>query len=332
VKGASILSEFAMLPLSALDPDVAARTVAIYLGDENAGRSGGRRARLASCDVMRLWDSAARASGDPNFGLGLGAAIQPRALGVLGYLLVSSATLGQAFERCRRYRRLLDTASFEMSIEDGQAWFRFRPATTRHYSEAIVGSTVALVRQAVGLAVRPALVTFEHAQPRSIAAHRSFFGVTPEFGRRGGSRVAFDAALLALPCVKADPDLAAHLESAAQGALLELPSDAPVIDAARSAILASIAQSRDASAAAIARGLGMTTRTLHRRLSAHETTFRALLERTRMVVAERLLHDLDLTAEQIALRVGFSDGTAFSRAFRRWSRRSPRAFRASLGK
>jgi AraC-like DNA-binding protein len=331
VRGASIISEFATLPLAALDPDVAAQTVAFYMRDVDLGGAPARGGRVGSCDVMRLWDAAARASLNPNLGLSLGAGLHPRALGVLGYLLVSSATLGDAFSRCRRYRRLLDTASFDMGIDDGRAWLRFRPATTRHYSEAIVASTVALVRQAIGRAVRPVLVSFEHARPRSIAAHREFFGIAPQFGRRGGSRVAFDAGLLAVPCVTADPDLAAHLESAAEGALERLPSESREIDAVRGAILASIAQSESAGAPAIARSLGMTARTLHRRLSARATTFRELQERTRMEVAERLLRDFELTTELIASRVGFSDASAFSRAFRRWSGRSPRAYPATLG-
>jgi AraC-like DNA-binding protein len=90
-------------------------------------------------------------------------------------------------------------------------------------------------------------------------------------------------------------------------------------DTVRSEILAALAQARDPTIEIVAKGMAMTPRTLHRRLSSEGTSYRELRDCTRIEIAKQLLRDLALTTEQIAFRLGFSELSAFSRAFRRWT-------------
>ena len=82
---------------------------------------------------------------------------------------------------------------------------------------------------------------------------------------------------------------------------------------------------------AIARALGCSRQTLYRRLKAEGLTFAALLDDLRRREALKLVRDAALSVKEIAYRLGFSDPAAFSRAFKRWTGRSPQAFRAQPG-
>ena len=79
----------------------------------------------------------------------------------------------------------------------------------------------------------------------------------------------------------------------------------------------------------VARRLAMSERTLHRRLSERGLTFKSLVDSTRRHVAENLLRDSRYTATEVAFLTGFSEQSAFTRAFRRWAGQTPRSFRLS---
>jgi AraC-like DNA-binding protein len=81
---------------------------------------------------------------------------------------------------------------------------------------------------------------------------------------------------------------------------------------------------------AVARRLKIPPRTLRRRLHEEGTSYRALLDELRMQVSLRYLRETQLTVEEIAAALGFSDAAGFRRAFRRWTRRTPIAFRDDL--
>lgn len=287
-------------------------------------------ARVAAHVVVELWDAAARASGDPDFGLHAGAETTPASLGALGYALATSATVADALQRCARYARLLDTAAYEVAEEGGFWWLRFRPGSGRQYAEAIVATTVAVVRQLTGADVRPVFVAFEHARPPSTAEHERILGCVPVFGHAAGNWVAFDTALLAMTCVRADPALARHLDRSAEATLAALPVEGVVRARVHEAIVAHLEQGAAPAAGTIARRLSVTTRTLHRQLRAEGTTFSALLDQARFARALELLRDEATSIDEIAALLGFSEMSAFSRAFRRWAGESPREFRRRL--
>jgi AraC-like DNA-binding protein len=82
----------------------------------------------------------------------------------------------------------------------------------------------------------------------------------------------------------------------------------------------------------VARELGYSRQTLYRRLKAEGVTFEQLLEGVRQRLARRLLGKEGLSVKEVAYRLGFSDPAAFSRAFKRWTGRSPREFQAAKGR
>jgi AraC-like DNA-binding protein len=330
MKGPTILGTLAARVLQVADArgvDLTEALRALHLSREALAAED---ARVADHVVVKLWEAAAHASGDPDFGLHVGADTTPAALGSLGYALATSATIGDAVQRCVRYARLLDTAPFEIAEVGNSLWIRFRPGAGRQYGEAFVAATVAILRRLTGSDVRPSSIFFEHPAPDTIAEHCRLLAGTPVFDHPAGNWVAFDASILLMPCVGADPILARHLDRSTESAIATLPIAPGVRAKVHEAILAHLAEAQVPTAESIARRLAVTTRTLRRQLRAEGATFAGLVDRARLECALRLLRDVTLGTETIALQLGFSEMSAFSRAFRRWTGQSPAAFRRRL--
>jgi AraC-like DNA-binding protein len=177
----------------------------------------------------------------------------------------------------------------------------------------------------------PLEVLVRHPAPRSVAAHEDWFGCQVRFGAE------LDALLLSLealaqPNILGDEGISRYLIAHVDAELAEI-ADAPGL----------VAQARDAIAQAlnegaprmadIARCLGLSERSFDRRLSEHGMSFQALAEETRRDLAEGLLRDDRHSLAEIAFLTGFSEQSAFTRAFKRWAGATPASYRrARLGR
>jgi AraC-like DNA-binding protein len=151
----------------------------------------------------------------------------------------------------------------------------------------------------------------------------------------GGARLCFDApwngfvhdaALLDARVPGADPKLHAMLRQHAEHLLSELAQGGGLVEQVRLQLLESLKEG-PLSAASVAAGIGVTRRTLTRRLAQHGTTFTALLDDVRRQAATHYLTGSDHTLVDIAFLLGFSESSAFIRAFRRWYGMAPMAYR-----
>jgi len=166
---------------------------------------------------------------------------------------------------------------------------------------------------------------FAHARPRSLAPFRKFFAVTPVFGAEQ-TMLVFAEKWLDRSLPSADPHL--HMLMAERAAELQGRTRADLVGLLRRT-LKPLVTSTDCSLAFVAGRMGMHARTLNRRLAGEGTTFREVREDVRREAACQLLENTDRPAHQIADILGYSDATAFSRAFRRWSGMAPAKWRAS---
>jgi len=169
----------------------------------------------------------------------------------------------------------------------------------------------------------PLAVSFTHRAPRDDAPHRSFFGIAPAFSAKEDALVLPRALLLRTP-VRADAALHAYLVSQLASAAAAATSVRPLpfAERARAAVFQVLPSSP--RAAVVARLLGVSVRTLQRRLGEESTSYEAVVDGARRGVAEALLEDPRATIAEVARATGFSEPSAFSRAFKRWTRRSPR--------
>jgi AraC-like DNA-binding protein len=198
-------------------------------------------------------------------------------------------------------------------------------ARLREPVDAQAAATVAALRALTVTPVRPLAVALPLARPADPRRHDAHFGCPVAWGA-AALEVAFDASLLALPLPRSDARLFGYLARRADALLADLPATASFAGRARREIGGLLARG-DASLAAVARALGVSDRTLHRRLRGEGTGFAALLDEARRERALVLLDDPALSASEVAFLLGFTDPAGFFRAFRRWTGDTPQRHR-----
>jgi AraC-like DNA-binding protein len=254
----------------------------------------------------------------------------PARLGVLGYLVTHARTLSDALAAFIRFQRLV-TDGFLFRVEDevrivveSDASF----ARLGHPVEAIVGLWVSLGRALTGKAWSPESISFRHRARPDAREIEQFFGRKPRFSAPL-DELRLSRETLALPVVLGKAALSASLVQLAEARLVEVEGGASVAARLRRLMFAELPRGttgRDELAAS----LGMSARTLNRRLSDEGTTFRDVLDETRRELAEAWLGDRSHAIYEIAFLLGYSEPSTFHRSFRRWTGLSPRAFRRAL--
>jgi AraC-like DNA-binding protein len=271
----------------------------------------------------------------PAAALEIGAGVQPRHVGVLGYLVLASSNLGEALMAYQRYEKLFYGADLAEVVADGETveirWSRVeRPFSAQHDTVAIA-ALVSFLRMQVHNPPPPSRVGFVFPPPAGSAArqaYRDFFGCPVDFDDTH-TRVRFPLAYLAIPMPHSDPGLRALLDRQAQALLLALP-DSDAFDRALQQVMVRLLPDANATLPRAAREMHVSVRTLQRRLDARGLTWQQLLDRTREQLARQYLADRALTLGDIALLLGFSEQSAFNRAFRRWTGDTPARMRRSL--
>jgi len=292
-------------------------------------------ARVPARVAVRLWEVLPALSARPHFGLWLAEQVKDAPLTVAAWFILSSASVEEGLERTLAFQRLLhDQANGVLErTEDeityvhrvGDAGFR-APGAAIEFGFA---QFVLLVRRATGCAVVPSRVAFQHAAPASSDEPRRFFGTLPVFNAPR-DELAFDRATRELPVVSADPALGELVRAHAERLLAELPNVSTWSARVLRALGTDLSRG-GIGVEQVARALSVPTRTLQRRLKEEGTSFEDVADRLRRNLAERYLCDRRLGIQETAFLLGYSDVSAFYRAFSRWTGMSPARFRESRG-
>ena len=256
----------------------------------------------------------------------------PGDYGLVGFVAMNSGTLREAIGHAVRYMGLW-TDEPGMALEsDGTLRIVYRTPFAdriglRFATEATPAEILHAARMVTQKHIVPREVRFMHPGPRDISLHEEFFGCKVTF-RADDIAMLFSAEDLALPLPKADEQLGAYLRSVANQALEKRggTEDTP-LDHIRG-IIAEQLQQGVPSLDQVAKGMATSERTLRRRLEAEGTSFRALLDETRALLAQGYVRDKRLPLSEVAFLLGFSEPSAFHRAFKRWTGTTPSAFRA----
>lgn len=278
----------------------------------------------------RMLDVAADRLLDPLLGLHLGQTITARHLGVLGSVLVASVNLGEALQRLNRYLRLVFDV-LPMVVRDGQGWLEIAWDDREYEPEWRVNETgctvlVHFCRTLVRGTINPLLVSFKHTVSDT-RPYEEFFGCPLLFGQ-SEAFVRFSIELLSLPLKSPDPALAALLEQHADRLLARLPQQPVIVEQVRKALARTLRESGP-DIERISEQLCCSSRTLQRRLREAGTSFRDELNLVRYELAQSYLKDPRLQIVDIALLLGYSEHSAFTRAFKEWSGKSPQEIRAA---
>lgn len=278
---------------------------------------------------IALLDRAATYLGDPTLGLRLGQNIAARHVGVLGYLLLASRNLAEALQRLDRYQRLVyDVTPMEQRTGTGYVelvWGAKHGRPGSLVDETSITVLVQWCRNITGQHLVPHFVHFINPTPEDLQPYTAYFGCPVTFDQPE-TIVRIDAAALDYPLRNADPGLSEVMERHAESLLAKLPWEDSLIERTRQAIAACLHEG-EPTVDAIAAKLGRTTRTFQRDLGAASTTFRDVLNTLRKEMALTYLTQAHLSILDIAMLLGYTEQSAFSRSFKQWTGKSPSAYR-----
>lgn len=255
--------------------------------------------------------------------------LSPGDFGVLGYVITHARCLREALDAFVRFQRLLSDG-IRWRVEIGSHCSVFVEADPAFEQlgypiEALVGVWLTLGRMITGQVWSPLSVAFRHAplgDPLELERH---FGVHVSF-RAEHNELCLDLETLALPIATGRPVLMPSLRLMAEERLSEVDGHGSVTSALRARLFECVPQQTSAKEE-LARALGMSARTLNRRLQDEGTTFREVLEDVRKELAQAWLSDGRHAVYEIAFVLGYSEPSTFHRSFRRWTGSSPHVWR-----
>lgn len=263
----------------------------------------------------------------------VGASMRCDDYGALGLAWKAAPTLRGSCARIVRYARLwTGVVTYELRDDPrGTLMVLHREGERRLglrlSNEATLASTVSLGREVCPVPFAPVEVFAQHPAPKSTAFHETWFGCP----------VTFDADLDAVlisheamdrPNILGDEGISRYLTLHLEEELADVESAPPLVAQAKHAIAQALNEGGPRMAD-IAKGLGLSARSFHRRLSDHGLSFQTLTEQTRRELAEGLLRDAQYSLADIAFLTGFSEQSSFTRAFKRWFGTTPATYRKS---
>ena len=287
--------------------------------------------RIPFAQLVDLYEKAAQLTGDNNFGLHVGETVNPTAFDVVGYCALNSSTLGDAFARVARYHSIwTDGALFtlERSSETSAIIYQYLDNSLsehRQDSEMTLATVTALCRNMAAPDFTPTAVEFQHDAPDDISEHVRLFRCPIKFAAPS-NRLSFNSISLSHPIERADASLCALLDRHAEELLAKYPPRDSLIDQVRS-IIAREFRGGDPSLERVADQLGLTPRTLQRKLHEMGTSHNELLDQMRRQLAMRYLREREMAICEVAYLLGFSESSSFHRAFKRWTGVTPKEFR-----
>jgi AraC-like DNA-binding protein len=281
-------------------------------------------ARISPSQFCVAWAEGVRLTGDRQIALRIAASTPPGAFGIVEYVCRAAPTFGEALRQWVRYLNLLDDAvTVGLVIEGDRACLRVlreseAPVPASH--ELCYALVAKYARELSTVPFRMLAVDFSHPAPGDIAPYRSWFDAPVAFDAEH-TQLVMPASALDASLVSSDPMLLAILTRAADELVAKAPDD-PLITSQVRRVLHEALRGGEASVDDVAKKIGMTGRSLQRRLEEEGTTFNKLRELVRRELAQRYLDD-GLAIAEISFLLGFSEPSAFFRAFKRWTGKTP---------
>lgn len=287
-------------------------------------------ARVHVAAINSMLEGALQLSNDPLLGLKASARMSLGDVGVVDFVITSAETVRASLLAAGRFLRLVnDSLEFLLEVEDDRAVVRLE-STIMVSPVAEDFALCGMIRSHSTSWPEGMLadldVWFRHAAPADVAPYIEALGpVRLHFGS-ARTGFGFAHAFLDAPLGRSDRRLHALLLRYAESSLASLPQPESVTEKVRQLIVDRLA-SGDFGLEEAARQLGMSSRTLGRRLSDEGTTFKAIVDSLRRTVALKHVAGDELALAEVALQAGFTETPSFYRAFRRWTNMTPSQYR-----
>ena len=291
-------------------------------------------ARIAFPKYKKLMHSAKNLSGEPALALYFGAQISFDQLSLVGLISRAAPTMEDAFTQLNRYGRLIvevegvgDKGRFQIVRRDNKTWIddcRMHPNSFPELTESTLGRFVCGVNRFFPDRKYYRSAQVSHAQPAYSELYEELLGIPVEFDCACNA-MEIDPSLLELKLNPRCNYVFGVLRRQADDLLADLKATQTVRADVESRLIPGL-HTGDVSLASVAAEMGKSEQALYRALKAENVGFREILDDLRERLAVDYLRGGKVTVNEVAYLVGFSDPSAFSRAFKRWSGESPSQF------
>jgi AraC-like DNA-binding protein len=297
------------------------------------GQIDDRQARFEVRRQIKFLNLVAEVLGDDLLGFHLSQNFDPRTVGLLHYVFASSDTLNEAIRRAARYSSMVNEG-IKLTRREGKGldvafeYVGISRRLDRHQIEFWVAGLMRVCRQLTNRHLIADSVTFVHRRSPT-AELRSFYGCKLKFGA-DADETTFPRSVRNMPLVGADPYLNKLLIKYCEEALAHRRTNRNPFGIRVENAVAVLLPHGKAQMSEVAHKLGMSRRTLARRLASEGLTFTGVLDDLRSDLAKRHLADHDLSISKIAWLLGYSEVSAFAHAYKRRTGQTPRETRRRL--
>jgi AraC-like DNA-binding protein len=282
---------------------------------------------------IALLNEAAIALKDDCLGFTLARDFDPREIGPLYYVMASSQTLGEALKRLARYSKVTNEA-LVFGYREGNrlimslGYSGVPRHSDRHQIEFCMFAALRICRLLTGQDLVPQHFSISHHRSEPVPEMARFVGTEVEFGA-DTDEFALNVDARGLPLIHSDPYLNDLLLKYCEAMLAGRRGDtSPLRTRVENAIASRLPHGR-VLVEDVARGLGMSERTLARKLSDEGLNFTEIFQQLRRDLAVRYLDDRKLHVSKIAWLLGFHEVSAFTHAFKRWTGKTPSQLRTA---
>ena len=291
-----------------------------------------------SGDVLKyLWREAVKQTGDMDLGLHIGEAFDLSAIGIVGYVLLNCQTYGQVLAKLSQYTRLFSQGvAIHHRVADG--WVlcdceivgnvkNYLLDEPRQPIESTFAALMKATQQLTGKSLPVKAVWFQHPLPGDCSEHQRIFQTSVQFSQPK-NRIIFKSNSLDWSVRSANTNLLSLFELHASDMLCAQTKAQNYSQQVTEAIIHSL-QGEVPPIEAIARKLMLSVRQLQRKLQMENTSYQKLLDQTRKELALQYLKNQETSIHDVAFLLGFSEPSAFHRAFKRWTGQTPRIYRSN---
>ncbi|WP_291896871.1 AraC family transcriptional regulator [Maricaulis sp.] len=287
---------------------------------------------VSSPDYYRFFaDLEARDPDGLNLPLRIGASMQTDEYGAFGLAWKSAPDLRGSYNRAERYARVLSSVEvYELEPTDGGAYYKLLKEGDgsrgmQLSNEASLSAVTEISDQISRAEFTPDAIFFKHAPRGPVEAYEAHFGCPVHFEDERDALLVSEA-LLSAPNKLGDATIAQFFDRHLEQELAAIADSVSLDQRVRIAVAKALSEGVP-PVSDIASSLGMSARTLQRRLSDQGYSFQVVVDLARKDLAQKLLTETDYSLAEIAFLTGFSEQSGFTRAFKRWAGQTPRSYR-----
>lgn len=290
--------------------------------------------RLSGLETDKIIKAAVKLTNNDNLGLLQGEMLSKGFSNILGYVLMNCSTLNQCWEKYCRYEKIIDSTGISnFNIISNNAVISNTTIdnslkNNRQFTDFKIAGTLSYIKLLCNKKLQLNEVHFTYPKPKDISQYERIFNCKICF-EKSINALIFDSELLSIPVIEPNKNLL-HLFEENAKEILKTFASTTYADMAAKIIYEEINNCNFPSIEIVAKKLLLSVRSLQLYLQNENTSYNKLVKEIRKNAAKKHLKDSTTSIDEVAFILGFSETSAFYRAFKNWTGLTPSQFRKSL--